>query len=82
MQKTFSLFTLNNIIYNLKAIINILFISKLDKARCKTTVDGSEMRITKMTKNKRSIKNLCFDIIFHITIDSKSCSIYQLSWRN
>jgi hypothetical protein len=75
MQRTFSLFTLN-IIYNSKTIINILSISKLDKAKYKTIVNGSEMLITKMTKNKRSIKYLCFDIIFYITINSKSCSIY------
>jgi hypothetical protein len=69
-RSTFGLLTLNNIIYNPEATINILSISKLDEAGCKTTVDGGEMLITRMTRNKRSIRNLCSDITLHITIDS------------
>jgi hypothetical protein len=46
MQRNFSLFTLNNIIYNPEATANIVSISKLDEAGCKTTVDRSEMLIT------------------------------------
>jgi hypothetical protein len=45
-QSTFGLLTLNNIIYNPEATINILSISKLDEAGCKTTVDRGEMLIT------------------------------------
>jgi hypothetical protein len=46
MRSTFGPLTLNNIIYNPEATINILSISKLDEARCKTTVDGGKMLIT------------------------------------
>jgi hypothetical protein len=45
-RSTFGLLTLNNIIYNPEATINILSISKLGAARCKTTIDGGEMLIT------------------------------------
>jgi hypothetical protein len=46
IQRNFSLLTLNNIIYSLEATANIVSISKLDEAGCKTTVDGGEILIT------------------------------------
>jgi hypothetical protein len=46
MQRNFSLFTLNNIIYNSEATANIVLISKLDEVGCKTTIDKVEMLIT------------------------------------
>jgi hypothetical protein len=42
MQRNFDLLTLNNIIYSPEAMANIMLISKLDEARCKTTVDESD----------------------------------------
>jgi hypothetical protein len=52
-QSTFSLLTLNNIIYNSKATINILSILKLDVARCKTTKNGGEILITLDDKEQK-----------------------------
>jgi hypothetical protein len=46
MQNNFSLFTLNNIIKNLKSIVNIMLILKLNEIRYKTIKDKSEMLIT------------------------------------
>jgi hypothetical protein len=45
MQRNFSLLALNNIIYNPKAMANIVSISKLDEVEYKTTVDRGEMLI-------------------------------------
>jgi hypothetical protein len=46
MQRNFSPLTLNNIIYNPEATANIVLISKLNKAWCKTIVNRGEMLIT------------------------------------
>jgi hypothetical protein len=46
IQRNFSLFTLNKKIYSPKVIANIMSISKLDEAGCKTIVDGGEMLMT------------------------------------
>jgi hypothetical protein len=60
MQSTFSLLTLNNIIYNPKATINILSFSKLDEAKCKTTIDRSEILITLDDKKQKIYQESIF----------------------